>query len=156
MSLNRFHAAQESASAGYDTALSEIRAGAKRSHWIWYIFPQLGGLGRSPAAREFAIRDRAEASAYLRDPVLRQRYEEIGGAVREQLTAGRKLETLMGSSIDALKLVSSLTLFRAAAETLAAEDCTYGSVATLCSAILQRAADEGYAPCSHTIATLSR
>src|SRR5439155_21574319 len=84
MSLERFHEAQASRSAGYDTALAEIRAGCKRSHWIWYIFPQIEGLGRSSTARAYALRDLGEACAYLRDPILRARYEEIVAAVGEQ------------------------------------------------------------------------
>src|SRR6266566_6150729 len=128
MSLERFHEAQASRSAGYDTALAEIRAGGKRSHWIWYIFPQIEGLGRSPTARAYALRDLAEACAYLRDPILGACYEEIVAAVSEQLTHGIRVEDLMGSQIDALKLVSSLTLFRAAAEQLAREDPVHASL----------------------------
>jgi uncharacterized protein (DUF1810 family) len=110
MSLERFHEAQASRSVGSDTALAEIRRGRKTSHWIWYIFPQLDGLGRSSTARTYALRDLAEACAYLRDPLLRARYEEIAGAVSDKLARGRALEALMGSSTDALKLASSLTL----------------------------------------------
>src|SRR4051812_44382679 len=106
MSLERFHQAQASHSAGYETALAEIRAGQKRSHWIWYIFPQIQGLGRSSTARAYAVRDLDEARDYLNDPVLGTRYEEIARAVQEQLKAGVPLERLMGSEIDALKLVS--------------------------------------------------
>ena len=129
MSLERFHEAQANRWAGYDAALAEIRAGGKRSHWIWYIFPQIEGLGRSSMARDYAIRDLDETCAYLRDPLLRARYEEIAAAVSEQLVRGIRLEDLMGSRIDALKLVSSLTLFRAAAEQLAREDSTFTSLA---------------------------
>src|SRR5437588_12468206 len=121
MSLEEFHEAQANSWAGYDRALAEIRAGGKRSHWIWYIFPQIEGLGRSSTARAYAIQDLGDACAYLRDPVLRDRYEEIVAAVSEQLVRGIRVEDLMGSRIDALKLVSSLTLFRAAAEQLARE-----------------------------------
>src|SRR3954465_10447497 len=113
MSLERFHQAEENSRSGYATALQEIRAGAKSSHWIWYIFPQIEGLGRSSTARTYALRDLAEACDYLRDPLLRARYEEITGAVSEQLARGISLEDLMGGRTDALKLVSSLTLFRA-------------------------------------------
>ena len=109
--LERFHEAQASPSAGYDTALAEIRRGRKTSHWIWYIFPQIEGLGRSSTARDYAIRDLAEACDYLRDPLLRARYEEIADAVSDQLACGRALEDLTGGRTDALKLVSSLTLF---------------------------------------------
>jgi uncharacterized protein (DUF1810 family) len=155
VSLNRFHLAQASPSAGYDTALAEIRRGRKTSHWIWYIFPQIEGLGRSSTARTYAIRDLAEACEYLRDPLLRARYEEIAGAVSEQLADGRALEELMGSSTDALKLVSSLTLFRAAAESLAAEDPTFDSVAQRCDSILGETRAQGYPPCARTLARLS-
>ncbi|MBQ9828005.1 MAG: DUF1810 family protein, partial [Lachnospiraceae bacterium] len=65
--LSRFLNAQ---ARDYEQALSEIRAGRKRSHWIWYIFPQLDGLGYSGTARYYAIKDRAEAEAYMEDPVL--------------------------------------------------------------------------------------
>src|SRR6266700_354135 len=114
MSLKRFHEAQAARWGGHDTALAEIWAGGKRSHWIWYIFPQIEGLGRSSTARAYALRDLDEACAYLRDPILRARYEEIVAAVSEQLTRGIGVENLMASRTDALKLVSSLTLFRAA------------------------------------------
>src|SRR6476620_4444120 len=129
MSLERFHSAQASPTAGYHTALAEIRRGRKTSHWIWYIFPQIEGLGRSSTARAYAIRNLAEACAYLRDPILRARYDEIVAAVSEQLARGVRMEDLMGSQIDALKLVSSLTLFRAAAEQLGREDPVYASLA---------------------------
>src|SRR5439155_4756800 len=116
MSLERFHEAQASRSAGYDAALAEIRAGGKSSHWIWYIFPQIEGLGHSSTARAYALRDLGEACTYLRDPILRARYEEIAAAVSEQLVRGIRVEDLMGGRTNALKLASSLTLFRAAAE----------------------------------------
>ena len=151
MSLERFYKAQAGRSADYDTALTEIRAGGKRSHWIWYIFPQIEGLGRSSMARDYAIRDLDEACAYLRDPLLRARYEEIVAAVSEQLVRGIRLEDLMGSRIDALKLVSSLTLFRAAAEQLAREDSTFTSLAERLAALLGQTARQDYLPCDFTI-----
>jgi uncharacterized protein (DUF1810 family) len=154
MSLQRFHEAQASHSAGYDTALAEIRQGQKSSHWIWYIFPQIDGLGRSSTARAYALRDLAEACAYLRDPLLRARYEEIAGAVGEQLARGISLEDLMGSSIDALKLASSLTLFRAAAESLTGEDPTFDSLAQRCDSILGQTSTQGYPPCAQTLARI--
>jgi uncharacterized protein (DUF1810 family) len=152
MSLDRFHQAQSSRFAGYDAALAEIRRGRKVSHWIWYIFPQIAGLGHSSAAREYAVRDLDEAFEYLRDPILRARYEEIAGAVSEQLTVGRALEELMGSEIDALKLVSSVTLFRAGARRLANDDETFTSLAELCDSILRQASVQGYPPCAQTLA----
>ena len=151
MSLERFHEAQARRGAGYDTALAEIRAGGKRSHWIWYIFPQIEGLGRSSTARAYAIQDLGDACAYLRDPVLRDRYEEIVAAVTEQLVRGIRVEDLMGSRIDALKLVSSLTLFRAAAEQLAREDSTFTSLAERLATLLGQTARQDYPPCDFTI-----
>ena len=155
MSLQRFHDAQADAHAGYDTALAEIRCGRKTSHWIWYIFPQLAGLGHSHMARRYAIRDFAEACDYLRDPLLRARYEEITAAVNDQLARGVALEELMGSRIDALKLVSSVTLFGAAAATVAAtDDAVFERVARACAALLEQAAVQRYPACAHTLASL--
>jgi len=153
MSLAHFHEAQADPHAGYDTALAEIRRGRKTSHWIWYIFPQLAGLGRSAMAGKYAIRDLAEACDYLRDPLLCARYEEITAAVSEQLGRGIALETVMGSRIDALKLVSSLTLFRAAAESLGLED-GIESLTRLCDAVLDQATAAGYSPCAPTSAKI--
>jgi uncharacterized protein (DUF1810 family) len=154
MSLERFHQAQARRWAGYDTALGEIRAGGKRSHWIWYIFPQIEGLGRSSTARDYAIRDLNEAGAYLRDPILRARYEEIVAAVSEQLNRGIRLEDLMSGRTDALKLVSSLTLFRAAAEQLAREDPTFASLAERLAALLGQTRGQGYPACDFTLARI--
>ena len=151
MSLERFHEAQAKRWAGYDTALAEIRAGGKRSHWIWYIFPQIGGLGRSSTARAYAMQDLDEACAYLRDPILRARYEEIVDAVHEQLVRGIRVEDLMGGQTDALKLVSNLTLVRAAAEQLAREDSTFTSLAERLAALLGQTARQDYLPCDFTI-----
>lgn len=155
MSLERFHEAQANRSGGYDTALAEIRSGAKRSHWIWYVFPQIQGLGRSSTARAYALRDLAEACAYLRDPNLGARYEEIVAAVSEQLARGIRVEDLMGSQIDALKLVSSLTLFRAAAEQLARENPLYASLAERLAALLGQTSDQGYLACDFTLARIA-
>jgi uncharacterized protein (DUF1810 family) len=155
VSLELFHKAQASLSAGYDTAFAEIRRGRKSSHWIWYIFPQLEGLGCSSTARAYAIRDLVEACEYLRDPLLRARYEEIAGAVSEQLTRGRALDDLTGGRTDALKLVSSLTLFRAAAQSLAAEDPTFDALAECIDSILGRTSAQGYPPCVHTLARVT-
>jgi uncharacterized protein (DUF1810 family) len=155
MSLERFHEAQASRWAGYDTAHAEIRSGGKRSHWIWYIFPQIEGLGRSSTARAYAIQDLGEASAYLRDPVLRAHYEEIVAAVSEQLTHGIRVEDLMGGWTDALKLVSSLTLFRAAAEQLAREHPVYASLAQRLAVLLRQTTEQGYPACDFTLARIA-
>ena len=103
--LSRFHRAQ---ARDYDRALSEIRAGNKRSHWIWYIFPQIRGLGYSSTAQFYAIEDLGEAKAYLADPVLRERLLEISGALLG-LESSDPSE-VMGYPDD-LKLRSSMTLF---------------------------------------------
>ena len=107
--LDRFKKAQ---AWDYDTALAEIRSGYKRSHWIWYIFPQIAGLGSSPTAQHYAIQDLAEAKAYLADPLLRTRLLEITGAL---LALPSKDATRVMGYPDDLKLRSSMTLFRAAA-----------------------------------------
>ena len=108
MTLSRFHEAQ---AGTIDTALAELREGAKRSHWMWWIFPQLAGLGRSATAQRYAIRDLAEARAYLADPVLSARLTAAATAVLSH--AGRPAGDIMGP-VDALKLRSSATLFREA------------------------------------------
>lgn len=153
MSLQRFHHAQASQWGGYTTALAEMRAGRKSSHWIWYIFPQIGGLGRSTTAQEYALRDLDEACNYLRDPLLRSRYEEIAGAVAEHLSRGAPIEQLMGGSTDAQKLVSSLTLFRAAAIELKQDDNNpdFHRLAELCASLLERASAQDYPACEFTL-----
>jgi uncharacterized protein (DUF1810 family) len=155
MSLDRFHTSQASPSAGYDTALAEIRRGRKTGHWIWYIFPQIEGLGRSSTARAYAIRDLSEACEYLRDPLLRARYEEIADAVSAQLARSVSFEDLMGGRTDALKLVSSLTLFRAAAKSLAGEDPTFDSLVQRWHSILEQAKVQGCPQCAYTLAKLN-
>ena len=85
MSLQRFHDAQADADSGFEAALAEMRSGRKRKHWIWCIFPQLAGLGRSGIAQHYGIQDLEEACQYLRDPVLRFRYEEITAAVAARI-----------------------------------------------------------------------
>lgn len=103
--LHRFHEAQERV---YDTALREIRAGDKRSHWMWFVFPQIAGLGYSPTARAYAITSLAEARAYLAHPVLGPRLAECAAILAG--LSGRTAEQIFGE-VDALKLRSSMTLF---------------------------------------------
>jgi uncharacterized protein (DUF1810 family) len=110
--LQRFRAAQQQGGA-YATALAELRAGRKRSHWIWFVFPQVDGLGSSPMARHYAIRSLDEARAYLADDVLEPRLQECCEALLA-LDASADVETVLGG-IDALKLRSSMTLFALAA-----------------------------------------
>lgn len=106
--LSRFHRAQR---GSYADALEEIRAGRKRSHWIWYIFPQLQGLGFSSTSQFYALRDLDEARAYLADPVLRERLLEISGALLA--LPGSDPSAVMGYPDD-LKLQSCMTLFELA------------------------------------------
>jgi uncharacterized protein (DUF1810 family) len=103
--LARFVRAQE---ADYDQAMSEIRGGRKRSHWMWYIFPQFDGLGVSSTSRQYAIKSVAEAEAYLRHPILGPRLLE---SVQAMLSVeGRSALEVFGSP-DNMKLRSCATLF---------------------------------------------
>ena len=151
-SLDRFRLAQEDPQAGLDTALAELRTGHKATHWIWYVFPQLRGLGNSPAAQIYGIAGVSEAAAYLRDPVLRGRLLSAASTALEQVRSGVSLDTLMGARIDVLKLVSSMTLFGAVARHLAASDRSVEltQVADTADAILRAAAAEGVPPCAFT------
>jgi uncharacterized protein (DUF1810 family) len=103
--LQRFVYAQN---AVYDKVCSELRDGRKKSHWMWFIFPQIEGLGSSPLARKFAISSLAEASAYLEHPVLGPRLAECTRLVN--LVEGRPIEQIFGYPDD-LKFRSSMTLF---------------------------------------------
>ena len=108
--LQRFVDAQESGGT-YEQALTELRAGGKRSHWMWFVFPQVAGLGRSATAQHFAVSGLDEARAYLAHPVLGPRLVEAARA----LTAlpGHDAGRVLGG-VDALKLRSSMTLFATA------------------------------------------
>jgi uncharacterized protein (DUF1810 family) len=110
-SLQRFVDAQD-AGRTYQQALRELRAGAKRGHWMWFVFPQVAGLGRSPTAQHYAISGLAEARGYLAHPVLGPRLRECA----EVLTglSGTSAVAVFGS-LDAQKLHSSMTLFHRAA-----------------------------------------
>ena len=151
MSLQRFHQAQASRHGGYETALTEMCRGRKTSHWIWYIFPQLAGLGQSHSAQTYALKDLDEACDYLRDPLLRARYEGIVDAIATQLTNDQSLENLMGGELDAKKLVSSLTLFQAAAWRLASEDPDCATLSQRLAALLDQTTAHGYPPCAFTL-----
>ena len=105
--LERFVTAQ---AGSYADALAELRAGRKRSHWMWFVFPQLAGLGRSDTARFFGIRSVEEARAYLAHPLLGPRLRECCTALLTH--SGLSAEAILGN-IDALKLRSSMTLFEA-------------------------------------------
>jgi uncharacterized protein (DUF1810 family) len=103
--LQRFVTAQ---AEDYQCALRELRRGQKETHWIWYIFPQVAGLGRSPMAQEYAIKSRDEAVAYLRHGVLGTRLQECCEALLKN--QAMRIQDIMGFPDD-LKLRSSMTLF---------------------------------------------
>jgi uncharacterized protein (DUF1810 family) len=107
--LERYVRAQERA---YQGALDELRNGRKTGHWIWFVFPQLAGLGRSDMSRYYAISSLAEARAYLDHPVLGARLRECAAALLA--IAGRTAPEILGP-IDAMKVRSSMTLFQRAA-----------------------------------------
>src|SRR3954454_5793658 len=109
--LRRFEEAQDTGGT-YGAALSELRAGRKTSHWMWFVFPQIAGLGRSPTAQRYAIASLSEAEAYVTHPVLGERLRESARVLTE--LEGRSAEQVFGA-LDALKLRSSMTLFARAA-----------------------------------------
>jgi uncharacterized protein (DUF1810 family) len=112
--LERFVQAQEGV---YDVALEELRRGRKASHWMWFVFPQIAGLGRSPMAQRYAVHSLDEARAYLRHPVLAPRLIQAAVVLADELPERPDLtaESIMGG-IDAVKLRSSMTLFQLAAD----------------------------------------
>lgn len=135
--LNRFLQAQARV---YDTAVSEIRRGSKRSHWMWFIFPQYAGLGSSPTSTHYAIKSVAEADAYVRHPLLGPRLIESTDAVLG--VEGRSALAIFGSPDD-MKLRSCATLF--------AHVSPAGSVF---ERLLERYFPEG--PDDHTLRLLTR
>lgn len=105
--LQRFLDAQEK---DFEVAFAEIRSGRKQSHWMWYIFPQIAGLGLSETSRFYAIKNKKEADDYLAHPTLGKRLIEISNALME--TEGKTAHQIFGSPDD-MKLKSSMTLFGA-------------------------------------------
>lgn len=108
--LERFIDAQRDS---YPAALAELRTGAKRGHWMWFVFPQIRGLGASAMAQHYAIADRAEARAYLAHPVLSARLAESAQALLPH--RARAIDRILGP-VDAMKLRSSMTLFEAVSD----------------------------------------
>jgi uncharacterized protein (DUF1810 family) len=106
-SLSRFIEAQ--AGGVYEQALAEIQAGQKRTHWMWFIFPQHRDLGRSPTAKFYGLRGVDEGRAYAQHPVLGHRLRECARAILPHL-ASRSPESILGA-VDALKLKSSMAIF---------------------------------------------
>jgi uncharacterized protein (DUF1810 family) len=154
--LERFRTAQDDPFAGFGSALAEMRAGQKQGHWIWYVFPQLAGLGSSRLAQAYGISGRAEAIDYLRDPVLRERLLTITEAVAAHARDGLSLVRLMNSRIDAQKLVSSLTLFESVAREHPGEGERYRSLTDAASTVLDAAGQQGFARCRYTLEVLAQ
>jgi uncharacterized protein (DUF1810 family) len=115
--LQRFVTAQDQGGT-YERALAELRAGRKTSHWMWFVFPQIAGLGQSATSRRYAIESLEEARAYLDHPVLGPRLVECAQALLAH--EGLSAEEIMGG-IDGVKLRSSMTLFSRVGETEAFE-----------------------------------
>jgi uncharacterized protein (DUF1810 family) len=120
--LERFVTAQD-AGGTYQRALAELRAGRKAGHWMWFIFPQVAGLGLSSMAQRYAISGLPEARAYLGHPVLGPRLRECAGAVA---AVGDSTADAILGPVDAMKLRSCMTLFAAAAP----EEPSFGEVLT--------------------------
>jgi uncharacterized protein (DUF1810 family) len=160
--LDRFKEAQDAPHAGFAVALRELETSRKTSHWIWYVFPQLAGLGRSSTAVSYGLAGAEEAADYLRDGVLGERLLAATAVVRTHLadTKARRvrLEELMGSQTDALKLVSCMTLFRHVAKALDAAypQPRFAAMAEHAEKILAAAAADGYGRCAYTEEHLRR
>ncbi|WP_239804623.1 DUF1810 domain-containing protein [Croceicoccus hydrothermalis] len=120
--LTRFVEAQAGV---YERALAELRDGAKRSHWMWFVFPQIAGLGHSAMARRYAIADAAEARDYLRHDLLGPRLLACTDAVLDW--AGQRGVVEIMGEVDAMKLRSSMTLFEACSDTPGIGQC-FGAV----------------------------
>jgi uncharacterized protein (DUF1810 family) len=157
--LDRFKRAQQDPHSGFDAALAELQRGHKQSHWIWYVFPQLAGLGHSAMAVRYGLQGAAEATAYVKDAVLRDHLLAAARAVATHLAASpsRPLSELMGSEIDALKLVSSMTLFRGIAHRLQESQPApeWADLEHQAATILQAAAAQGYPACRFTTQALA-
>ena len=157
--LSRFRDAQDDEDGGFEAAMAELAQGRKRTHWIWYVFPQIQGLGSSGMSRHFGVRGLEEAQAYLRDDVLRNRLARATDVVADQLQRPQppRLDELMGSHVDALKLVSSLTLFEVAAADLHAREphAEVAHIATRAAEVLAAAEAQGYGRCHFTVRHLA-
>ena len=147
-SLDRFLTAQAHPRSGYANALGELRNGQKQSHWIWWVFPQLAGLGTSDVAERYAIEDLDEAVDYLRHPTLGARLAQAVNVIHGQCHdhPEQSLSTLMGSRIDAVKLVSCLTLFARVGRA----EVTAASLVDDAEAVLRIATDQGLPRCGFT------
>jgi uncharacterized protein (DUF1810 family) len=150
--ISRWHARMPS----YEQARAQIYKGRKRGHWIWYIFPQIKGLGFSFMSRHFAIYDLDEAVKYLKDDKLRLRFAEITEGVKA--SAASDAEMLMGSQVDAEKLQASMTLFKKACEKMKTDaDPTWVNAALELAPLLNAVLEKFFDGKNHveTVARLS-
>ncbi|KTC83603.1 DUF1810 family protein [Legionella cincinnatiensis] len=153
-SMQRFIEAQQGKDfyPSYKSAYAEIKTGKKQNHWIWYIFPQLATLGYSATAKYFGIVDLHEACEFLKDNELFKNYYEIAHLVLQQLEK-IPIATLMGGTVDAQKLTSSLTLFRETAAFLLSQgNKTHDFIKLIecCDQIFIKILNQGYLPCEQT------
>jgi uncharacterized protein (DUF1810 family) len=132
----------------FDQALGEIRGGRKRSHWMWFIFPQVAGLGTSPTAAHYAIASRAEADAFLSDPTLGAGYRQLVDAVWTQVVTNRVSVHKLFGSPDDHKLVSSLTLLAGVAAEL--DDAGWARFVEQANEVLAQAETQGLPRCAVT------
>ncbi|MGD9702591.1 MAG: DUF1810 domain-containing protein [Acidimicrobiia bacterium] len=137
-----------------ERALEEIRAGRKQTHWMWFVFPQVAGLGRSDMAHRYAIRSLDEAAAFLTHPALGSDYVRIVEEVWCQVVErGVTIHAMFGSPDDA-KLVSSLTLFAGVVRRLDVPGPTLTTFVTRAEDILEAASAQGFERCTTTEAFL--
>jgi uncharacterized protein (DUF1810 family) len=150
--LARFlHAQNLGDPASLDTALNELRAGRKQEHWIWYVFPQLRGLGSSRHANHYGIEGLTEAIDYLLDPLLRERYQQCLSELLYHIRNGTKLRIILGPT-DAYKAISSITLFQQATKRLGAQDQQLVSELLLMTEEFFRfVSDDNDRPCQATL-----
>ena len=140
----------------FERAFGEIEAGRKQSHWMWFIFPQVSGLGVSSISQRYALASMEEAAAYLQHPVLGAGYLRIVDAVWHQvIEEGVSIGALFGSPDDS-KLVSSLTLFAAVARGVDPARPDLAMFVTHADEILRAAATEGLAQCMTTLRFVAR
>jgi uncharacterized protein (DUF1810 family) len=159
--LDRIRSAQDGPAPNFSSALAELETGQKTDHWIWFVLPQLDGLGTSPMSRTYALHGREDATRYLRDATLRARLLAVAKVMVDHLGRGVPLVALMGSDIDAKKAVSSLTLFECVAKSLALEaeaadaraEC--GLLADAAGRVLASAEGQGFPRCAFTLRQIS-
>lgn len=153
-----FLKAHANPTAGYDAAVGELQAGRKVGHWVWYIFPQLEGLGKSHAAQRFALADAEEAWAFVSHPLLGARLALAIDTVDQH---PGPLHVLMGDPVDARKLVSCLTLFYYVCQRHLDEadkllTARAGAMTLACHRLLKKAAGEGLPECAFTLQALPK